>query len=331
MKVIKVAMLGMGGMGRNHSDSLRKIPGVEITAFCSSPIDDAKRYITENNLQTPIYDDFYKMLDEASFDALYVCLPPFGHNGQIEAAAAKGKHIFVEKPIALTIDRAESMVKAIKENNVKSQVGYHMRFGSAVKHLKQLIDANKSGTPTLFTAHYECNSLHSPWWMDVDKSGGQVFEQVIHLYDMALYLMGEAEKVSGHMSNLCHTQTPGYTVEDTSCASILFKSGAMGSITGSNCAIPGRWVGRFKVICGNVVADFADQNEAVFTYTNGDSITEEKISDNINAKFEENVYFINVLRGEAPNFASIEEGLDGLRLVRGVVDSSQSGGIPIKL
>lgn len=330
-ETIRIAMLGMGGMGKNHSNNLRGIEGVEIVAFCSKPIDDAKQYVSENDLQTPVYEDFYKMLEEIEFDALYVCLPPFSHDGQVEAAAAKGKHIFIEKPIALNVDRGESMVKAIQENNVKSQVGYHMRFGSAVKHFVNIIASGESGEPTLYSARYECNSLHSPWWRDVDKCGGQVFEQVIHLYDMALYLMGEADRVSGFTANLCHKETPGYTVEDTSSASLHFKSGAIGSITGSNCSVPGQWNGFFRVICGNMVADFKNENEATFTYTNENEIREETICEDVSAKFEEDVYFIKTIKDEVAEIAPIAEGLDGLRLVSGVVESSQNDGQPVVL
>ena len=328
-EVIKVAVLGMGNMGRVHSNNLCKIDGVEFAAFCSNPIDDARRYVVENNLQTPIYEDFYKMLEEVEFDALYVCLPPFCHDGQVEAAAAKGINIFVEKPIALTVERGESMARSVHVNKVKSQVGYHMRFGSAVKRFAELIATRKSGTPTLYSARYECNSLHAPWWIDVNKCGGQVFEQVIHLYDMALYLMGEAESVSGYIGNLCHNETPGYTVEDTSSAAIRFKSGALGNITGSNCAVPGQWNGFFRVVCGNMVADFKSHNDATFIYTDGDKVSEEKVCVNVDAGFEEDVYFMKVLRGKAPECASIAEGLIGLKLVQGVVESSKNGGAPV--
>lgn len=330
-KAIKAAVLGMGNMGRAHSNNLRKIEGVELAAFCSKPIDDARRYVIENNLTLPVYEDFYKMLDEVEFDVLYVCLPPFCHDGQIEAAASKGINIFVEKPIALTVGRGESMGRAVKENRVKSQVGYHMRFGGAVKRFAELIATRKSGIPTLYSARYECNSLHAPWWIDVNKSGGQVFEQVIHLYDMAIYLMGEAESISGYTVNLCHKETPGYTVEDTSSAAIRFKSGALGNITGSNCAVPGQWNSSFRVVCGNLLADFKNHNEATFIHTSDGSGREENVCEIVDAGFEEDAYFIKVLRGEALEFASIAEGLNGLKLVQGVVESSRNGGAPVLL
>lgn len=330
-ETVRAAILGMGNMGKQHANSLRRIEGVEVVAYCSSSIEDARRYVKENNLNAPAYDDFYRMLDEVRLDALFVCLPPYAHSGQIEAAAAKKINIFVEKPISLTVERGELIARAVRENGVKSQVGYHMRFGGAVRRFKELIDSGIAGKPALYSARYECNSLHSRWWMDVEKSGGQVFEQVIHLYDMALYLMGDVSHVSGFMDNLCHTDVPGYTVEDTSSAILRFKSGALGNITGSNCAVPGQWNGFFRVVCKNMVADFIDHNHATFIYTDGNSVREENVVEDVNVGFDEVGYFIDVLKGKASEFAPIAEGLKGLRLVQSVVDSSKNNGAMILL
>ena len=208
--------------------------------------------------------------------------------------------------------------------------GYHMRFGGAVEKLVQLIDSGEAGRPTLFAANYECNSLHTPWWIDVNKCGGQVFEQVIHLYDMAYYIMGKAESVAGYIANLCHQDTPGYTVEDTSSVAIRFQSGALGSITGSNCAVPGKWLGIFKIVFQNMMVEFSDFNHMKITRTKGE-VTEETLSFDTNVRFSENRRFVDVLLGKAPEFAPISEGLDGLKMVAAAVVSSGNGGAPVKL
>lgn len=329
-KVIRVGMLGMGNMGRAHAAQLRKLPGVEIVGLCSWPIDDAVRYNEANHTAYPVFDDFDVMLKTVPMDVLYICLPPFAHNGQLEKAAERGIHIFEEKPIALSVERGQSMVEAIRRAGVKSQVGYHMRFGGAVKRLKQLIEDGTAGRPTLYSANYECNSLHTPWWIDVNKSGGQVLEQIIHLYDMALYLMGEAESVTGFVTNLCHRTVPGYTVEDTSAVAVRFRSGALGTITGSNCAIPGRWDGHFRVVFENLVADFFDHNHGKLTFTK-EGNREEVLDFNTEVTFDEDEYFMAVVRGEKPEITPITDGFNGLRLVTGAIQSSREGGKTIHL
>ncbi len=327
---IRVAILGMGNMGRAHANQLRKLSGVTIVALCSRPVDDANRYNQESNTQYPVYEDFDQMLDAEKFDVLYVCLPPFAHTGQLEKAARRGIHIFEEKPIAINVQRGQSMVEAVQAGGVKSQIGYHMRFGGAVKRLKELVDNGTAGRPTLYSANYECNSLHTPWWIDVEKSGGQILEQIIHLYDMALYTMGDASKVVGFVENLCHKDVPDYTVEDTSAVSVQFRSGALGTITGSNCAIPGQWNGHFRIVFENLVADFFDHDHGKITFTKEDN-REEILDFKTDVTFAEDEYFMAVVRGEKPEITPITDGFKGLALVAAATESSREGGKTISL
>lgn len=325
--MIRVGFLGMGYMGTIHAANLQRMPGVRISALCSAPAGDAAAFAQRNGLTCGVYEDGFRMINETEMDALYICLPPFAHSGQLEKAAEKGIHIFIEKPIALDLHRAESMVSAVTKARVHTQVGYHMRFGGAVQKFMELYRSGRMGKITLFSAAYECNSLHGPWWRDVTLCGGQVFEQVIHLYDMAYYMLGQPISVSGHIANLLHKEVEGYTVEDTSIANLVFDSGALGSITGSNCAVKNLWNARFRVVCENMIADFEDFNHARFIYTSGDEPLTEEIVCDTNAVMSEDKYFIDVLNGRQKPFATIEEGFTGLRMVSGVVESAKTNSL----
>ena len=323
---IRVAMLGMGIWTHAHRPASKD--GRRRGCCACSVTDDAKKYNEENGTSLAIYDDFDRMLEEVALDAVYVTLPPFAHDGQIEKAAAKKLAIFTEKPLAITLERAQSIADAVRENGVKSMMGYHMRFGGAVKHVRKLMEDGVTGKPTLYSANYECNSLHTPWWIRRELCGGQIFEQIIHLYDMAYYMMGDFASVSGYVANLCHRDVPNYTIEDTSAVSIRFKNGTLGSITGSNCAVPDRWAGIFKIVFENCVAEFPDFNEVKITYTKG-GVREEHLIFDDDVRWEENRYFIDMVKGEKPPFATIEEGLEGVKIVAGAVKSSENGGVPI--
>lgn len=330
-KVLKAAVLGMGNMGRAHAGSIMKMKDVELVALCSSPADDAKNFVENNHLDCQVFDDAYEMIEKVEMDILYICLPPFAHNGQLEAAADKGIHIFIEKPIALNLERGRRMVEAVKRNKVITQVGYHMRFGSAVGKFKKYLEDGTAGKPTLYMANYECNSLHGPWWRDVTKCGGQVFEQVIHLYDMSLYLMGDALSVNGYVANLCHQNVEGYTVEDTSVCNIRFANGTLGSISGSNCSIKNQWNGKFRVICEHMVADFTDHNHATFTFTEDENPRIEEVNEDVDATYKEDCSFVESVRCNKRSAADIVEGFKGLQLVSAVVKSSSSEGTTVKI
>lgn len=331
MDKIRAAVLGMGNMGSRHLTELRSFEDVEIAAICSHTRASCEKYNAEHNTVFPIYTDFDEMLENETFDALWVCLPPFGHTGQIEKAAAKGIHIFTEKPIALNLERGESIAAAIRENHVLSQVGYHMRFGKAVRRLRELMETGVTGRPSLFSANYECNSLHVDWWRDKNKSGGQIFEQIIHLYDMAYYVMGKPDVVTGFIANICHQDVPGYTVEDTSVVSIRFKNGTLGSITASNNAIPNRWAGIMKIIFENLVIELSDHNNGRIVYTKEDNRVEEIRSGTDTALLEEDRYFLDVIHGKNAPFATVEDGLVDLKIVSGACTASENGGYPVKI
>jgi predicted dehydrogenase len=201
---------------------------------------------------------------------------------------------------------------------------------SAVKELVKMIGDGTAGIPTLFDGRYDCNSLHSPWWRDRSKSGGQVFEQVIHTYDLAMHFLGEPDTVSALLSNICHTDVPGYTIEDTGASIIKFRTGALASISSSNCAVPLEWNNTFTVICSNVTANFTDPNNAEFIFTGDKEAGRKKIVAKYDLYFEELKTFFDAVRGLDANICTVEEGLKSLCLADCVVKSSETGGQPVK-
>ncbi len=331
MDNINAGILGAGFMGQKHANNLEKQNGVQVKAICDQNEENANKLANKLVSNTKVFSNFQKMINDVNLDVIYICLPPFAHNEQIQKAAEKGVHLFIEKPIALSTDEAAEMVSAIKKADIISQVGYHKRFGDAVSRLKKLIDNGTAGIPTLFDARYECNSLHSPWWKNKDKSGGQVFEQAIHLYDLAMYFLGEPTDTSGLMANLCHNDVDGYSVEDTSVSIIKFRTGALANIAATNCAVPGEWNYPFTVVCENLTAYFKDANNAEIVYTEEENIKKENINSEHDMYLAETISFIDAVRGKVSNSCTIEDGYRSLKLVESVVKSSAKLGETINL
>ena len=334
---IRAGVLGTGFMGQNHGKGLAGMDTVTVAAICDTVIDNANALKESLRVDAQVYASFDDMLQQCPLDVLYVCLPPFAHHGQVEKAAAKGIHLFLEKPIAPDVARAESMVKAVEKAGVVTQVGFHMRFRTSVERLKELIDDGSAGRPTLFAARYWCNMLGGAWWRDRKGSGGQVYEQVIHLYDMAQHLLGPAASVSGIMENLCHGDIDDYTIEDTSVGTLRFASGAAGSIVGSNCALPDRFIGDWRVVCGNAVLDYRstgdwrDKDVATLYRHGDDGTTQEEFTEDGDAYLAESQEFITAVAGGGTTRTPIQEGLSAVRLVSAVIASAEAGGAPVAL
>jgi len=217
MDTVRVGILGTGGMGKNHVNSLKQIDGVEVSVVCDLNRKIAETFCQEQELPNcKIYSDFDEMLENEMLDALYICIPPFAHNGEVVKAAGKGIHLFLEKPIALNSAVAGEMVDAIEKAGVVSQVGYQMRFRKSVQKLAAMIADGSAGRPTLFQGRFWCrmDGGGPAWWPNKEKSGGQILEQIVHIYDLALYLFGEPRSATGLLENLIHDNDPAYTIED---------------------------------------------------------------------------------------------------------------------
>jgi predicted dehydrogenase len=317
-------------MGGLHGRNLAGRRDVKVEAICS--LEGAQALSDRlTGGKAPVFTDFDAMLKAVELDVLYVCLPPGQHSGQEEKAARRGIHIFMEKPIAIEPRRAASIVRAIEKAGVVSQVGYMSRFGPAVKKLKKMIDDGSAGCPTLFQARYFCNALHSPWWRDVEQSGGQVLEQVIHTYDAALHLFGDVKTVSGLAENLCHTDVDGYTVEDTSAALLRFANGALGSIVGSNCAVPMEWTSEWRVVCENVTVLFKSPNEAEFVRTKGGKAKRVAHAKEADIYLEETRNFLAAVRGTQTAMSPVRDGLKGVKVTSAVLRSAAQGGKPVPI
>lgn len=329
MSSLKAGILGAGGMGHVHMENLLQIDGVEITAVCDSDMEKAIELAGTG--QAKAYGNFDEMLEEEGLDILYILLPPFAQNGQFEKAASKGIHIFIEKPIALTGTRGRSMAEAAQQAGIKTQTGFHMRYGTAVQKLIGMIKDGISGRPVLFNGRYQCNALHAPWWRDVNLCGGQIFEQAIHVYDMCRYLYGHPKAVAGFMGNVCHGDVPGYTVEDVSASVSTFTTGAQAAITANNCSVPDRWDAPFDAVFERVSVFFKSPDEAEFHYIEEDGVRVEYFHDPANHKYLEDVDFIRTVKEDLPCFCPIEEGLRSLLYVEAALHSAKLDGEKIRV
>ena len=322
MEKYNVGILGAGFMGKTHAGSLSKLDNVKVTAVC----DISENLIADLNEATgcsaTAYTNFDNMLANENLDILYVCLPPFAHNGEVEKAAAKGIHLFLEKPIAIDSEKAEKMVAAIEANGVKSQVGFHMRFRKSIQKLKKMIDDGSAGKATLFAGRYWTNMDGSEWWRDQSKSGGQIFEQIIHIYDLATYLFGETTNVSGIVSNICHNGRKDYSIEDTSVGVLNFANGAAGVVTGSNCAVPMHFFGDFRVVCENVSLDYSctgqtwvDPDKSILYY--GEDKRDDFVEDS-DPYLLETQDFINAICEDRNTCTPARDGLNAIKLVEAI-------------
>jgi predicted dehydrogenase len=324
---IRIGIIGTGFIAGQHARCLRQIDGVRIAAVASPTRTHAGDFCQAQDLpDAACFDNGLALIESGLVDAVYFCMPPFAHNGEVEAAAARGLHVFLEKPIALDSEKARRMVDVIARAGVLSQVGFMMRFSTAARQLKALLDTGAWGRPTLFTGRFWINSAGSDWWRDRSRSGGQIFEQVIHLYDLASFFCGPVRSAHGMLANLCHRDTPGYTIEDTSVGMVQFENGALASITGSNNAVPMHFFADYRVACERGTLEYrctgqpwVRPDEATFYPLDGDP---ESVIQTADCFLEEDRHFIDCIQNQRQSLCPASAGLAAIELVERVIQSS---------
>lgn len=312
MSPLRVGLLGPGGIGARHVKALRAAGDrFAFVAACGRDIVRTGRFVAEHGGEA--FTDFQAMLDQADLDLLIVATPPGTRHGEVEAAAARGVHLLVEKPIALVPDVARSMTRAAEEAGVVAAVGFMYRFGAAVARWRALSEAGGTGPAALFAGSYHCNASHAPWWRERGVSGGQMLEQVIHLIDLVRHTMGEPDTVYARAANLFHGDAPGYDIEDVSAILFGWDDGRVACLNASNAAIPGRWLKEWRIVAQRATGRFEDWNTATITRTDGET-RDEAVSEPTDPFVAQLLDLHDAIVTGRPPMVPLSEGEASLRL-----------------
>jgi predicted dehydrogenase len=324
---LRTAFLGCGGFAHRHARTLQLLQNdFEMVAFCNRTIEKASVFSEKyTNGQAPVFADYHEMFGQVPMDAVVVCLPPYAHSDEVTIAANMGIHVFIEKPIALTSEQGWGMVNAAENAGIITQVGFMFRFGEAIERLKGMIDSGRAGPVGLMSARYFCNSLHAPWWRNRDLSGGQLVEQVIHMVDLMRFLMGDAVSVYSRQQNIFHQDITDYSIEDVSATIFGFPKGGVGVIYATNGAIPNRWVNDYRVVSGNLTAEFTDANHAIFHHTAEPGRQPEAIDSDRDIYLSEMQDFGTAIRTGQQTRVPLREGAKSLDLALAARHSAQIG------
>lgn len=181
-------------MGRMHANVYRVLEHAELVACVDIKPDVAESYSQEFGCKP--YSTLDDLLAHEQVDAIDVCLPTHLHREFVEKAAAHGKHVFCEKPIALTLEDADRMIAAVRSAGVQMMVGHCIRYWPEYAILKTLVQEGKLGKLTsLHLLRYGAFPTWGSdnWLADESKAGGGVLDMHIHDTDFALYLLGQPD------------------------------------------------------------------------------------------------------------------------------------------
>ena len=236
----KFGIIGCGMIAGFHAKAIQAAGGT-LTA-CYDTRTEAADKLAEQFQGCKSYHDFKEFLADKSIEIVTIGTPSGAHLEPAVACAEAGKHIIVEKPLEVTLERCKQIIDACKKNNVLVATVFHSRFHDSSLALKSAIDAGRFGRLTLGDAivkwyrtqqYYDSGAWRGTWALD---GGGALMNQGIHTIDLLTWFMGPVAEVTAHTALLAHTNIE---VEDTAVATLKFANGALGTIVGTTAAYPG--------------------------------------------------------------------------------------------
>lgn len=243
-KIVKLGIVGTGGIARHQSNWIKKIGGCEIIAGCDIKKDVLDAYAQEYGVpKQNLFSDFHQMVKLKELDAVSVCTPNGVHMAPTIAALKARKHVMVEKPLAMNAKEGQAMVNAAKASGKLFIIGFQRRFSPTAQTIKKAVDEGLLGRILYVRAKALRRRGIPPWGVFGSKElngGGPLIDIGVHTLECAHYLIGKPRPVSA--SGACYTyignkkpealcdwgewDPKAYTVEDLAVGFIRFETGA---------------------------------------------------------------------------------------------------------
>lgn len=233
-------IVGTGTIGAFHARAIQSLPGARLVAAC----DTSPQSLDNFRKAFPVkgYDNIKALVDDPDISIITIGTPSALHVEPALAAIAAGKHIIIEKPLDVTLERCDRIIDAADKAGVTAACVFQNRFIAGAQVLKQAIDAGRFGRLTLGDAYVK-------WWRTQDyydgrsargtlelDGGGALMTQAIHAVDLLQWFMGPVERVSAFAGTLGHQRLQ---FEDVTVAALQFANGAMGVIEAATAVYPG--------------------------------------------------------------------------------------------
>lgn len=331
-RVMKFGILGCGMIANIHADAIGNIEDAELAGVTDPSEANSKAFAEKYGV--PIYADYTAMLNDEDIDIVCICTPSGFHADAAIQALKHGKHVVLEKPMALTVKDADAVSEMVRESGCFLTVVSQLRFSKDVKKVKKLVENGVFGKLVFCDlymkywrepAYYASSSWKGTFKFD---GGGALMNQGIHGVDLLLYIAGNAVVTRGKIKTISHN----IEVEDTAIALLEFENGAIGVIEASTCASPG--FNRRIEIIGDRGYVILQENKIEELMIDGKDINDDmdddiRVTDSCRdaAALESDMHELQIrnliyaIRGEEPLLVDVTEGRKAVKLIRDIYES----------
>lgn len=223
---LRAGIIGLGWIARVHVPALDAAGDIELVAACDTDLERAEAIARPRGARA--YASWEEMLDREELDALWVCTPPLSHRDPTLAALARGIHVYLEKPIARTLDDAEAIVSGAQRADAVCAVGYQWHASELVEEAREALAGQR--VALLLGRNYG-PVAGRPWFMDRAQGGGQILERGSHHIDLQRAIAGEISAVQAVAARerLAQSESEG-SIDDAIGLMFHFESGGLGSV-----------------------------------------------------------------------------------------------------
>jgi len=233
-------IIGCGLISKFHARAIADVPGAELVACYDTVPEAADRLAAETGCKA--YHSLDALLADPRVEVVTVATPSGAHMEPAVAAAEAGKHVIVEKPLEITLERCDAIIRACEKADVVLSTIFPSRFHDVGQLLKRAVDEGRFGRLVLGDAYvkwwrtqqyYDSGAWRGTWELD---GGGALMNQAIHSVDLLLWFMGPLAEVRAEFALLGHERI---AVEDVAVAALRFANGALGTIEATTASYPG--------------------------------------------------------------------------------------------
>lgn len=335
---LKYAIIGCGRIAPNHI-AAAKNHGLEIVALCDLDKQKAKALAEQFDIVANVYTSYEEMVKSESIDLIGICTDSGSHGAIAIEMIEAGKHLIIEKPIALSLDEADAIIEKSEAKGLVVSACHQNRFNKSIQKIREAVEQKRFGKLFHGTAHIRWNRgasyyKEADWRGTYAKDGGALMNQCIHNIDLLRWMMGgEVTEVVGMTDNLNHDFIEA---EDLGLALIKFKNGSYGVIEGTTNIFPSNLEETLYIFGekGTVKAGGKSVNlieEWLFKHETENP----DIIKTLNSEMPESVYgfghsplygdVIDAINTGRKPYVTAKDGRDALELVLAIYKSSKEG------
>jgi myo-inositol 2-dehydrogenase/D-chiro-inositol 1-dehydrogenase len=252
---------------------VRSIPEANLVAVCDIGLDAAQAVAAEYGIDR-VVRDYHELLADKDIEAVLICTNTDTHAKIVQDAAAAGKHIFCEKPLALDLNDIDETNAAVKKAGVILQVGFNRRFDKSFRRVHEIVASGEIGRPCIL--HIVDRDPEPPSMEYARTSGGIFLDLSIHDLDMARYQMGEVEEIYAVGNVLISPELKEIGDVDVDLITLRFANGAIGTIDNSRKCVYG-YDQRLEVFCKHGAARAENEHENTVVKGSGEGFTTSRV------------------------------------------------------